>query len=114
VSGDVFSPEEILRAHPDVFVLDLSQVGREGLRRATQAALRIGARLIALASMPDPADERVVTGAGGLYRLKSAGADGLAEIVQAMARQRVELAPATRDAGRHECDALTGGRSSRA
>jgi len=85
VSGDAFSPEAIIQAHPDVLVLDLSQLGPDGLRQAIDAAQRVGAHLIALASMREPADERAVTGAGGLYRLKSAGADGLAEIVQAVA-----------------------------
>jgi hypothetical protein len=47
----------------------------------------VGAHLIALASMRELADERAVTVAGGLYRLKSAGADGLAEIVQDVAAQ---------------------------
>jgi hypothetical protein len=82
VSGDIFSTEEIVRAHPDVLVLDLSRLGREDLRRAIDATQRVGARLIALASMPDRADERAITGAGGLYRLKSAGADRLGEIIQ--------------------------------
>ena len=52
-----------------------------GTRQAIAAAQRVGAHLIALASLRELADERAVTGAGGLYRLKSAGADGLAEIV---------------------------------
>jgi DNA-binding NarL/FixJ family response regulator len=82
VSGDVFSPDAIIQAHPDVLVLDLSQIGQERLRQAIDAAQHVGARLIALASMRDLADERTVTGAGGLYRLKSAGGDGLAEIIQ--------------------------------
>ena len=81
VSGDLFSPEAILRTRPDVLVLDLSQLERGGLRKAIDAARQVDARLIALASMRDLADERAVTGAGGLYRLKSAGADGLADIV---------------------------------
>ena len=89
VSGDAFSPEAIIRTHPDVLVLDLSQIGRDGLRQAIEAAQRVGAHLIALASMRELADERAVTVAGGLYRLKSAGADGLAEIVQDVAAQPV-------------------------
>ena len=89
VSGDVFSPEAIDQAHPDVLVLDLSQLCQEDVREAIDAAGRTGTRLIALASMRDPADERAVTGAGGLYRLKAAGADGLAEIVQDVASRPV-------------------------
>ena len=89
VSGDLFAPEEILRVRPDVLVLDLSQLGRGGLRKAIDAALQVGAGLIALASMRDLADEHVVIGAGGLYRLKSAGADGLAEVVQDVAARPV-------------------------
>src|SRR5688500_3153644 len=58
VSGDAFSPEAIIRAHPDVLVLDLSQIGRDGLRQAIDAAHRVGAHLIALASMRELADER--------------------------------------------------------
>src|SRR5688500_2315938 len=81
VRGDAFSPEAIVEAHPDVLVLDLSQLGQAGLRQAIAAAQRVGAHLVALASLREQADERAVTGAGGLYRLKSAGADGLAEIV---------------------------------
>jgi len=85
VSGDRFSPDEILRAHPDVLVLDLSQLGQDGLRQAIDAAQRVGARLIALASMREIADERAVNAAGGQYRLKAAGPDCLAEIVQDLA-----------------------------
>lgn len=85
VRGDTFNPEAITHAHPDVLVLDLSQLGQAGLRQAIDAARHVGAHLIALASMREPADEREVTSAGGLYRLKSAGADGLAEIVQGVA-----------------------------
>jgi DNA-binding NarL/FixJ family response regulator len=85
VSGDAFSPEAVSQAHPDVLILDLSQLGQDGLRQAIDAARRVGARIVALASMRELADERAVTSAGGLYRLKSAGADGLAEIVQNLA-----------------------------
>jgi DNA-binding NarL/FixJ family response regulator len=87
VRGDAFTPEAIIRAHPDVLVLDLSQLGQAGLRQAIDAARHVGAHLIALASMREPADEREVTDSGGLYRLKSAGADGLAEVVQDVARR---------------------------
>lgn len=87
VSGDAFTPEAIVRAHPDVLVLDLSQLGQAGLGTALDAARRVDAYLIALASMRDLSDERAVTDFGGLYRLKSAGADGLAEIVQDVARK---------------------------
>ena len=92
VSGDTFSPEAVVQAHPDVLVLDLSQLGQEGLRQAIDAARRVGARLVALASMHELANERAVAGAGGLYRLKSAGADGLAEIVRDVASQPVSPA----------------------
>src|SRR5688572_19261186 len=92
VSGDAFSLEAIIQAHPDVLVLDLSQLGQERLRQAIDAARCVGAHLIALASMRDLADERAVTVAGGLYRLKSAGADGLAEIIQDVATQPVSPA----------------------
>jgi len=85
VRGDAYSPEAIIQAHPDVLVLDLSQLGQEHVRQAIDAAQLVGARLIALASMHELADERAVTGAGGLYRLKSAGGDELAEIVQDLA-----------------------------
>jgi len=92
VSGDAFSREAIIQAHPDVLVLDLSQIGQERLRQAIDAAQHVGARLIALASMRDLADERAVTGAGGLYRLKSAGGDGLVEIIQDVAPHPVSPA----------------------
>jgi DNA-binding NarL/FixJ family response regulator len=85
VQGEPFAPETILQTRPDVLVLDLSQLGRAGLRAAIDAAQRIGAHLIALASMRDADDEQTVLGAGGMYRLKSAGADGLAETVRAVA-----------------------------
>jgi DNA-binding NarL/FixJ family response regulator len=86
VSGAAFTPEAIVRAEPDVLVLDLSQLGQAGLRDALDAAGRVSARLIALASMRDPSDERAVTEFGGHYRLKAAGADGLAEAIQDAAR----------------------------
>jgi len=87
VSGEPFTPEVIIAARPDVLVLDLSQLGSASLRAAIDAAQRVGAHLIALASIREPADEQIVTSAGGLYRLKSAGADGLAEVVQQVADQ---------------------------
>ena len=81
VDGDEFSWDTIVGTHPEVVVLDLSQLGPNGLRQAVDAARNVGARLIALASIREPADERAVIEAGGLYCLKSAGADGLAETV---------------------------------
>ena len=36
VSGDAFSPEAIVHAHPNVLVLDLSQLGQAGLRQASR------------------------------------------------------------------------------
>jgi DNA-binding NarL/FixJ family response regulator len=87
VSGDAFSPEAIVRIDPDVVVLDLSRLGQAELLQALDAVRETGARLIALASIREPADERSVTEAGGLYRLKSAGADGLAETVRDLASQ---------------------------
>jgi hypothetical protein len=81
VSGEPFDPEAIVRARPEVVVLDLSRLGSAGLRSAIGAVQAVGARLIALASIREPADEDAVGRAGGLYRLKSAGADGLAETV---------------------------------
>jgi len=87
VSGAPFSPAAILSAHPVVLVLDLSQLGTGGLRAAIEAAQHVGARVIALASIREPSDEQSVTGVGGLYRLKSAGADGLAGLVKEIATQ---------------------------
>jgi DNA-binding NarL/FixJ family response regulator len=87
VKGEPFTPEAIINAQPDVLVLDLSQLGPASVRAAIEAAHRVRARLIALASIREPADERIVTNAGGLYRLKSAGADGLAEVVREVADQ---------------------------
>jgi DNA-binding NarL/FixJ family response regulator len=86
VVGDELSADAIMHALPDVVVLDLSQLGPFGLQQAVGAACAVGARLIALASIHDPSDERTVIMAGGQYRLKSAGADGLAESVLAAAR----------------------------
>jgi DNA-binding NarL/FixJ family response regulator len=85
VSGDVFSPESIVGTRPAVLILDLGQLDRVDVRRAIDAARRAGASLIALASMWEPSAEHDVTEAGGLYQLKSAGADGLVETVLAMA-----------------------------
>lgn len=82
VHGDEFSADAIRRAHPDVLVLDLSQLGPVGLRQGLDAARDVGAHVIALASIRERSAERAVVEAGGLYRLKSAGADGLAELVR--------------------------------
>ena len=93
-SGEPFAPEAIARALPDVLVLDLSRLGPADLEAAIEAARLVGARLIALASMPEPADEARVRRAGGTYRLKAAGADGLAEVVLAAARGPAADGPA--------------------
>ena len=83
VSGDEFSVGAIARSRPDVLVLDLSQLSGHNLRDALEATRHVGARVIALASMREATAERAVTQAGGLYRLKSAGADGLADVIYA-------------------------------
>lgn len=83
--GAGFSAGTILQERPDVLVLDLSQLGTEALLAAIGAAGRVGAGLIALASMRDPAEEGLVVAAGGRYCLKSAGAGGLAELVRELA-----------------------------
>jgi len=85
VEGDMFHADTILQVRPDVLVLDLSQLGPSSIRQALEAATSIGAGLIALASMPDVHVERLVREAGGLYRLKAAGADHLAEAVREVA-----------------------------
>ena len=81
VTGAAFSPAAIVDAHPDVLVLDLSQLRLVDLRDALDAARHIGAHLIALASLRDPRAEEMVLEAGGRYQLKAAGANGLAEMV---------------------------------
>ena len=83
VHGDEFSAEAIMQARPDVLVLDLSRLGPTGLQQGLDAARNVGARVIALASIGERSAERAVVEAGGLYRLKSAGADGLADLVHA-------------------------------
>jgi DNA-binding NarL/FixJ family response regulator len=88
VRGDAFSRDAIERAQPDVLVLDLSQLGPDRLRDLLARVRQSGTRLIALASLRVDADERAVSQAGGIYRLKSAGADGLAEMVLATAAER--------------------------
>jgi DNA-binding NarL/FixJ family response regulator len=93
VSGQSFTPEAIRQARPDVLVLDLSRLDQPDLRATLDSARQVGARVIALASMREPADEALVVAAGGIYRLKVAGADGLAELVQQAAPR---LAPAGR------------------
>ena len=87
VSGDEFSVGSIARARPDVLVLDLSRLTPTQVGQALDASEQAGARVIALASMFDPTAEQAVTQAGGLYRLKSAGADGLADIVHTIGAQ---------------------------
>jgi DNA-binding NarL/FixJ family response regulator len=83
VIGDQFSVGAIARSRPDVLVLDLSRLGEHSIHEALDASRQVGAHVIALASMRDLSAERAVTQAGGLYRLKSAGADGLADVVSA-------------------------------
>jgi len=85
VRGAELSVGAIVRAQPDVLVLDLSRVSADHLREALDASRGVGARVIGLASMHEPAVERAVLETGGLYRLKSAGADGLADLVHAAA-----------------------------
>lgn len=81
-TGDVFGVEAVLKARPEVIVLDLSGIRRADLIALVDVVGRIGARLIALASLGDPADCEIVQRAGGIYRLKAAGAAGLDEIVR--------------------------------
>lgn len=81
VSGDVFSCDAIVKARPHVVVLDLSQLSLEDVQSAIRATRRVGASLIALASLHDAAAMSAVTEAGGRYHLKSALADGLADEV---------------------------------
>jgi len=81
VDGSPLTAATIIAARPDVVVLDLSRVDHACLRAAIDDTRRVGARLIALASMHEPDAEELVIRASGLYRLKSAGADGLAEAV---------------------------------
>lgn len=88
VCGDLFSYKSIIRARPDVLVLDLSQLTGTDLRQAIDAARRVDASLITLATMYDEAADRAVTEAGGLYRLKSATADGLADVIRDASRGR--------------------------
>src|SRR4051794_15302281 len=45
VSGDELSAETIVRAHPDVVVLDLSRLGPDGLHQALDATRHVDARL---------------------------------------------------------------------
>jgi len=92
VIGAVFSPSAILEFHPDVLVLDLSQLRLVDLCDAIEAAHLIGASLIALASLRDPRAEELVLHAGGRYQLKAAGANGLAEMILA-AMPRPTLVP---------------------
>lgn len=82
VTGVAFSAETIIQTCPDVLVLDLSQLGNAELCAAIIAAAQMGARLIALASLRDPHAEALVVQAGGIYQLKAAGANGLAELVK--------------------------------
>jgi DNA-binding NarL/FixJ family response regulator len=87
VTGDEFWIDAIARSRPDVLVLDLSRLSEHSLREVLDASRQIGARVIALASMRDASAEQAVTQAGGIYRLKSAGADGLADVVYAAAAE---------------------------
>lgn len=85
VDGLPYGPGVVVRVQPDVLVLDLGQLSPSSIRRAIDEAVDVGAGLIALASMPDVHVERRVLEAGGLYRLKGAGADRLAEAVREVA-----------------------------
>jgi chemotaxis response regulator CheB len=93
VSGDAVSADTIRRTCPDVLVLDLSQVDAHALHQVLDAARSVDARLIALASIHERSAEHAVVEAGGLYRLKSAGPDGLAEAVRDAARYPLALTP---------------------
>ena len=73
VRGDAFSTDTIISGRPDVLVLDLGQLSRADLFDAIDAARRVDAHLIGLASMHDTAVEHAITAAGGLYHLKLIG-----------------------------------------
>lgn len=100
VTGEVFSCERIVATRPDVLVIDLSQISLTDLRRAIDATRCVDAHLIALASMYDPVAERIVTGAGGAYRMKLATADGLADVVRDAGRRPAMLGAAAERAPR--------------
>jgi DNA-binding NarL/FixJ family response regulator len=87
VTGERYAAETIRNVNPRVLVLDLSRIDRSELAEAIDAASQVGARLIALASIREPVEEHTVTDAGGIYRLKAVGADGLAETVLAAAER---------------------------
>ncbi|MGE3270212.1 MAG: hypothetical protein AB7P40_15780 [Chloroflexota bacterium] len=86
-AGAAFSLDAIRNFHPDVLVLDLSQLDYDELVVAIDAADEVGARLIALASLRDADTEALVLQAGGHYQLKAAGANGLAELVRGAKRR---------------------------
>ncbi|MCC6179292.1 MAG: response regulator transcription factor [Chloroflexi bacterium] len=93
VTGDHFSVDGIRAVHPQVVVLDLSRLSHRNLVDALAAAGQVGARIVALASVSEPSEERAVTRAGGLYRLKAGGADGLAETILMAAHQPAGCTP---------------------
>ena len=73
----------VLGSGAGAVVLDLSGVDRAILDAVLAAAARLGARIIALASIRDSEQELAVRAAGGVYRLKAIGDRDLADLVLA-------------------------------
>ena len=74
VRGEAFRSDAILRAQPDVVVLDLSQIGHAGLVAAIDEARCVDAGIMALASIYDLTDDGTF---GGDASLCGASAPGM-------------------------------------
>jgi hypothetical protein len=81
-----------------VVVFDLSRIDHAEVHAALQAASRVGAHLIALASVPDSVDEHCIVNAGGIYRLKWADEHGLADLIEFAAQRPLASLVAVTDA----------------
>jgi hypothetical protein len=89
VTGGDAVPAVISTSRPAVVVLDLSRVRPEERRRLLAQAAGIDAAVVALASLHDPHADGEVRAAGGVYRLKAVGDDGLVDAALAAADRRV-------------------------
>jgi hypothetical protein len=77
---------EVVRAGGGrVIVLDHSRVESTTLAAKLAVAVERNARILALASIHDPEQERAVRAAGGVYRLKAVGDGDLVGIILARA-----------------------------
>lgn len=75
---------EAERARPNVLVVDLSDLDARGFTAMVALSHDLGARLVALASIAEPAEQQRVQEAGGVYLLKTIGNSQLVDAVLAV------------------------------